>query len=78
MAIANEIIGLVPWKCEVLTTRPAEKSLLSFFNYLFLAVLGLHCCTWAFHSWGEWGLLSTQGAQGLFIMMTSLGAEYKL
>ena len=26
-------------------------------NYLFLAVLGLHCCTWAFSSCGEQGLL---------------------
>ena len=25
--------------------------------YLFLAVLGLHCCARAFSSCGEWGLL---------------------
>ena len=32
--------------------------LLLFFKfYLFLAVLGLRCCTWAFCSWGEQGLL---------------------
>ena len=31
--------------------------LLLLFIYLFLAVLGLHCCTWAFSSCGEWGLL---------------------
>ena len=26
-----------------------------------LAVLGLHCCTWSFSSWGKWGLLSSSG-----------------
>ena len=31
--------------------------LLSLFLYLFLAVLGLHCCTQAFSSCGKWGLL---------------------
>ena len=28
---------------------------------LFLAVLGLHCCVWAFSSYGEWGY--SHGAQ---------------
>ena len=31
------------------------------FSYLFLAVLGVHCCTQALSSCGEWGLLSTCG-----------------
>ena len=31
------------------------------FIYLFLAALGLHCCTWAFSSRSEWGLLSNCG-----------------
>ena len=26
---------------------------------VFLAALGLRCCTWAFSSWGRWGLLSS-------------------
>ena len=30
--------------------------------YLFLAVLGLHCCTWAFSSCGKRGLLSSCSA----------------
>ena len=37
-----------------------------FFNFIFkiyllyfLAAVGLHCCTWAFCSCGEWGLLFT-------------------
>ena len=28
-----------------------------FFNHLFLVVLGLHCCAWAFPSRSEWGPL---------------------
>ena len=34
--------------------------------YLFMAALGLHRCTWAFCSCGEWGLLSTCGAQASY------------
>ena len=46
--------------------------LLFFFNsfilfYLFLAVLGLHCCVWAFSSCGEWGLLF-DAVHGLLIV----------
>ena len=33
------------------------------FIYLFLTVLGLHCCTWAFSTCREWDLLSTCGAR---------------
>ena len=33
------------------------------FMYLFLAVLGLHCCTWLFSSCSEQGLLSSCDAQ---------------
>ena len=29
-----------------------------FIIYLFLAVLGLCCCTWAFSSCSDWGLLT--------------------
>ena len=32
------------------------------FIYLFLAVLGLHCCMQSFSSCGEWGLLFSYGA----------------
>ena len=43
----------------------------SFLIYLFLAALGLHCCTWAFSSCGEWGQLF--GAVcGLLIALASL------
>ena len=37
---------------------------------LFLAVLGLHCCTWAFSSWGEWGILFTE-VLGLLTVVAS-------
>ena len=42
-------------------------------NYLFsfLALVGLRCCTWAFCSCGEGGLLSSCGA-GLLIAVTSV------
>ena len=32
--------------------------------YLFMVVLGLHCCVHAFSSCGEWGLLSSCNAWG--------------
>ena len=56
--------------------------LLFFFNsfilfYLFLAVLGLHCCVWAFSSCGEWGLLF-DAVHGLLIVVASLVAEHGL
>ena len=35
------------------------------FIYLFLAVLGPHCCLWKFSSFREWGLLSCGRAQTL-------------
>ena len=49
-----------------------------FFNkciYLFLAALGLHCCTWAFSSCGEQGLLFVV-VRGLLIAVASLAAEH--
>ena len=48
-----------------------------YFIYLFLAVLGLHCCTWAFCSCGEWGLLFVVVC-GLLIAVASLVAEHGL
>ena len=43
--------------------------------YLFLAVLGLPCCTRAFSSWGEWGLPSGSGAQASDCSGFSCGAN---
>ena len=45
--------------------------------FLFLAVLSLHCCTWAFSSCSERGLLSSWGAWAL-IAVASLVAEHRL
>ena len=49
--------------------------------FFFLAVLGLHRCTRAFSSCGEWGLLSScsaWGIHGLLIAVASFVAERKL
>ena len=45
------------------------------FIYLFLAVLGLHCCTQAFSSCGEEGLFFV-AVHGLLIAVTSLVVEH--
>ena len=54
---------------------------LFFFNnlsiYLFLAALGLRCCTWAFSSCGKRGLLFV-AVRGLLIAVASLVAEHRL
>ena len=47
------------------------------FIYLFLAVLGLRCCAWAFSSCGERELLFV-AVRGLLIVMVSLVAEHGL
>ena len=47
------------------------------FIYLFLAVLGLCCCTRAFSSCGEQGLLFVV-VSGLLIAVASLVAEHGL
>ena len=43
----------------------------------FLAVLGLHCCVWAFSSCDERGLLFVS-VRGLLIAVASLVAEHGL
>ena len=53
---------------------------LSFFFkliYLFLAALGLRCCTWAFSSCGERGLLFV-AVHRFLITVASLVAEHGL
>ena len=47
------------------------------FIYLFLAVLGLCCCAWAFSSGGERGLLFVVVC-GLLIAVAPLVAEHGL
>ena len=48
-----------------------------YFIYLFLAVLGLCCCAWAFSSCGEWGLLFVV-VRGLLIAVASPVLEHGL
>ena len=48
-----------------------------FIFYLFLSVLGLCCCVWAFSSWGERELLFVVVC-GLLIAVASLVAEHRL
>ena len=48
-----------------------------FFLIFFLAELGLRCCTRAFFSFGEWGLLFV-AVRGLLIARASLVAEHGL
>ena len=47
------------------------------FIYLLLAVLGLHCCAWAFFSCSEQGLLFG-AVRGLLIAVASLVVEHRL
>ena len=49
----------------------------SFFSYLFLAVLHLPCCMWAFSSCTKQRLLFV-GVLGLLTALASLVAEYQL
>ena len=53
------------------------KKLIYLFIYLFLAALGLCCCTWAFSSCSEWGLLFV-AVCGLLIAVASLVVEHRL
>ena len=49
----------------------------TYFIYLFLAALGLHCCVRAFSSCGERGLLFL-ALRGLLTAVASLVAEHGL
>ena len=48
-----------------------------FLKFFFWVVLGLHCCSWAFSSHGEWGLLFV-AVRGLLIVVASLVVEHGL
>ena len=48
-----------------------------FLVYLFLAVLGLRCCTWGFSNCGEQGLLFV-AVCGLLTAVASPAAEHRL
>ena len=60
------------------TVGPHWLSILFYlFIYLFMAVLGLRCCAWAFSSCGGRGLLFI-AVHGLLIAVASLVAEHGL
>ena len=65
MGYLESVIGLI-------TTLTLTRTLT-----LTLAALGLHCCTWAFSSCGQGGLLFIE-VQGLLIAVASLVAEQGL
>ena len=48
-----------------------------YFLFLFLAVLGHHCCAWAFSSCGEQGLLFVAVCR-LLTVVASLVVEHRL
>ena len=54
-----------------------EKRETYFSFFLFLAVLGLHCCTRLFSSCSKWGLLIVVVC-GLLIAVASLVVEHRL
>ena len=58
-------------------TAPPGKSGCLFVSYLFMAALGLSCCTRAFFSCVERGLLLV-AVCGLLIAVSSLVAEHGL
>ena len=56
--------------------RVGGRAPIHLFIRLFLAVLGLRCCMWAFSSCEEeWGRYSLDVVHGLLIVMASLDAD---
>ena len=47
------------------------------YYFYFLVIVGLHCSTWAFSRFSEWGLLFIAVCR-LLIAMASLVAEHRL
>ena len=69
--ILVEPIFLSPYFCFVLLLL-----LFKLKKYLFLATLGPHCCSWAFSSCSEQGLLFVEVTS--LVGVASLVAEYRL
>ena len=73
-------IECYPWEKYHISGRILRYSFFYKFIYviyLFLAVLGLRCCTRAFSSCGERGLLFA-AVRGVLIAVASLGVEHGL
>ena len=64
-------------KTEILNLDILNVNFKFIYFYLFLAALGLCCCTWAFSSCGERGLLFCAVCR-LLIAVASLVAEHRL
>ena len=81
MPFSPPLIHLIPWGLPDHIGQVAKllflKNKFIYLIYLFLAVLGLHCCTRAFSSCRERGLLFI-AARGLLIAVASLVAEHGL
>ena len=67
--------GLILCSCSI--TVSTNLAVFLKFIYLFLAEFGLRCCTWAFSSCGEWGLVFV-AVHGLLLVVASLVAEHGL
>ena len=64
-------------KVKLMRTGFLKNKFIYFFIYLFMAVLGLRCFTWAFSSCGERGLLFIVVCR-LLTAVASLVAEHRL
>ena len=74
--LAAEVLGSTPWH-EPSRSPPLVPAKSLYFIYLFLAALGLRCCTRAFSSCSERGLLFV-AVRRLLIAVVSLVAEHGL
>ena len=64
-------------RLEGVITKEHKGTFFFFYLFLFLAALGLRCCTWAFSSYGERGLLFVV-VHRLLIAVASLVTEHGL
>ena len=80
-ALAGGLLTTAPSEkckvCQVFVCLFVFKDTSVFFFNLFLAALGLHCCTRAFSSCGKQGLLFI-AVHGFLIAVASLVAEHGL
>ena len=67
----------LPFQAGIYVNLVKRPAIYQFFIYLFLAVLGLCCCTQAFSSGGKRGLLFVV-VRGLLVVVASLVAEHGL
>ena len=73
----TQVTPVLGGKTGIRTQAVQRRSFCLLFIYLFLAALGLRCCTWAFSSCGERGLLFV-AVRRLLIAVASLVVEHGL